>query len=82
MSKRITGQLFIDCMVTGVKHGELLENHFDPEVNCLNMTSRYCFMQDGARSHRTVDVFMRLEIVFGERLIVLDAKKFIEHGIE
>ena len=81
-SKRIVGPVFIDGMVTGVKYRELLERHFGPEAGRLNMTRRYWFMQDGARPHRTADVFMWLETTFGERLIALDAEKFTGHGIE
>ena len=68
--KRITGPVFIDGMVTGVKYRELLEHHFDPEMGRRNMTSRYWFMQDGARPNRTADIFTCLETTFGECLIV------------
>ena len=32
--------------------------------------------------YRAVDVFTWLETTFGDRLIVLDTEKFVEHGIE
>ena len=69
-SKRIIGPIFIDNMVIGVKYRKLVEHHFDPEVSRLNLTSRYLFMQDGARLNRTADVLTWLEATFGECLIV------------
>ena len=45
-------------MVTGKKYAELLEHYFGLEVNRLNMSSRYWFMQDGALTHRTDDIFL------------------------
>ena len=75
-SKKITGPIFIDSMVTEVKYRELLEQHYDYEDGRLNMTNQYFYMQDGPHFHRTVDVFTWLETAFGEHLIVLYAENF------
>ena len=50
-------------MITGMKYRELLKYDFGPEVDRLNITSRYWFTQDGTRPHRTADVFTCLETV-------------------
>ena len=40
------------------------------------------FMQDGARPHRTGDVFQLLEEYFGSRIIALDYPDYSGEGIE
>ena len=60
----------------------ILENHFDPEVVRSNMTSRYWFMQNMVRTHKTAEISMWFEMTFDERLIELDAKKCTTHGIQ
>ena len=69
-------------MVTGVKYLELPEHHFCLEAGCINMTSRYSFMSDGAYPRRTDNFFMCLEITFGECLITLHVEKFTMYGIK
>ena len=69
-------------MVAEVKYREFLEHHLDPEVSRLYMTSRYWFMQNGKRSHRTAHVFTWLKRTFGQCLIVLNAEKFMGHVTE
>ena len=63
-SKRLIGPIFIDGIGTEMKYRKLLEHHFDPEVGSLNMTSRYCFMQDGTCPQRTSDIFTWVETKF------------------
>ena len=41
-SKRIIHPMFTDGMVIGMKCRELLEEDFDPEASCFNLTSRIC----------------------------------------
>ena len=56
LSKRITGPIFINDIITGLMHGELLEHEFDPKEDRLNTRRPRWIMQAGAHLHRTADV--------------------------
>ena len=78
----ILGPYFITTTVSGAVYHDLLKNQVFPEMNRLGKVRGYYFMQDGARPHRTEQVFELLEQQFGSRLIGLDSEKYTGSGIE
>ena len=81
-SKGIVGPIFIEGNVTAPKYKEILENQFIPQAKKLKMVQNCWFMQDGARPHRTADVFDCLQTSFGPRVIGLDYQEHTGRGIE
>ena len=81
-SQRIIGPIFLDTTVTGaVYKAQILDNFIDKAAR-HGMLRNYWFQQDGARPHRTQEVFDRLKEVFGSRIIGLDAPRMTGDGIE
>ena len=46
------------------------------------MLRTYWFMQNGARPHRTAEVFDFLQATFRDRIVALDTLAFTVHGVE
>lgn len=80
-SAGIIGPVIVNGTVTSQKYCEMLNESFIPVAHGLNMVENAWFMQDGARPHRTEEVFNILEEHFGNRIIGLDAQQFTGGGI-
>ena len=81
-STSIIGPIFIEGNVTAEKYKRILEDKFLPEIRRLRRVHGYWFQQDGARPHRTAEVFESLMDTFGNRIIGLDIERHAEGGIE
>lgn len=81
-STSIIGPIFIEGNVTAEKYKRILEDNFLPEIRRLRRVRGYWFQQDGARPHRTAEVFDSLIDTFGNRIIGLDIERHTEGGIE
>lgn len=68
--------------VTSASYSELLKTKFFDFCKRKKMKTNYWFMQDGARPHRTAQVFSLLHNFFGSRLIGLDAPSRFAGAIE
>ena len=77
----IIGPLFIDETVTATRYIECLRDNFIPFVQGMKLHNMW-FMQDGARPHRTTDVFLFLEEHFNERVMALDYNKDCDKGLD
>ena len=53
-----------------------------PAARRRRMLRNYWFMQDGARSHRTAEVFDFLQATFRDRIVALDTLAFTAHAVE
>jgi len=67
--------------VTGESYNKLLKNRFFPWLRRNGYDSTYWFMQDGATSHRTKQVFETLYSKFGPQVIGLGYEKFANGGM-
>ena len=74
----VEGPYFLGSSVTADRYTMMLEEQFFPFVQSKNMVDGYWFMQDGARPHRTQQVFQALNSVFNGRVIGLDADQHME----
>jgi len=78
----IIGPVFLNESVTSDRYIEILRDNFIPNLLGLQVDiSSSWFMQDGARPHRTTDVFELLFEHFDERIIALDSSSKISVGI-
>ena len=78
-SRGIIGAEFIDGTVQYV---EVLKEKFISAIQCAEEFDQMWLMQDGARPHRTREVFDLLEEHFDERIITLDYNKETGKGID
>jgi hypothetical protein len=78
----VIGPIFIEENVNSHNYVELLENKFIPAVQRLGNLNRSWFMQDGARPHRTPEIFDLLEKHFQERVIAFEYPKFKGKGFD
>lgn len=60
----------------------MLETYFIPNAQGLSTVHEYWYQQDGARPHRTQEVFDVVKEHFGGRIIALDAFRFTGDGID
>ena len=60
----------------------MLEIEFIPHLQSNDLLSDYWFMQDGARPHRTPEVFQLLNQHFGSRIKGMDYPNHFNDGIE
>ena len=81
-STNIIGPIFIEGNVTAEKYKQLLEDQFFPKIRRLRRVSQFWFQQDGARPHRTPEVFECLINTFRHRIIGLDVQKYGGDGLE
>lgn len=68
----IIGPYFFDQTVNSDWYCNMLTDYFIPNTTGHDCIDNWWFMQDGARSHRTEQVFDILEEQFDHRLIALD----------
>lgn len=78
----IIGPIFLEENITGELYTKMLEEEFIPAVQGLNCIEDYWYMQDGARPHRTDQVFALLDEHFHGRVIGLDYETRFGCGIE
>lgn len=78
----VFGPVFIDGTQTAASYNELLQNEFFPFLQQRGLDGSEWFMQDGARPHRTAEVFSTLETIFGAHVIGLDFPAHAQGGIE
>ena len=81
-STNIIGPIFIEGNVTAEKYKQLLNDQFLPKIKSLHRIRQFWFQQDGARPHRTADVFECLINAFRHRIIGLDVQKYGGEGLE
>jgi inhibitor of nuclear factor kappa-B kinase subunit alpha len=81
-SEGIFGPVFIDETMKAVDYIEVLNREFLPFCHSRDFVNGFWFMQDGARPHRTADVFQTLYGHFGSNIIGLDCPKHFDGGIE
>ena len=58
--------------MTSIRYREMLEKEFIPIAQGTNCVADWWFMQDGARPHRTTEVFDLLDEHFPRRVLGLD----------
>ena len=78
----IIGPVFLEQNVTGSTYRKMLEDKFIPKIQEFGETQNFWFMQDGARPHRTAEVFGCLFQYFGQNVIGLDFLGFSGGGVE
>jgi hypothetical protein len=78
----IIGPYIFRDTVNGERYRQMLEEFFIPRAGNLNKIFGHYFMQDGARPHRTRDVFNTLQMHFQDRVVGLGYPEFYGGGIE
>jgi transposase len=78
----IIGPVFLNKTITSSLYVNMLKEEFIPLAQVLVDISKSWFMQDGARPHRTRDVFECLNEHFNGRVIALDFKEATGTGID
>ncbi|GFV10512.1 uncharacterized protein TNCV_4409931 [Trichonephila clavipes] len=81
-SRGIIGPFFIRETVTSERYVTILEQFVATQQVLENGLRTEWFMQDGARPHRTEQVFLFLDEYFGNRVIVLEYPKFTCAGMD
>lgn len=81
-ARGVFGPVFIESTLKADQYIELLKEEFFPFCHQNDYINDYWFMQDGARPHRTENVFTALNQQFGPRIIGLDYPRYFEGGIE
>lgn len=81
-SRGIIGPFFIRETVTGARYVAILEQFVATQQALEDRPGTEWFMQDGARPHRTEQVFRFLEEYFGNRVIALEYPKFTGAGMD
>lgn len=81
-AKGIIGPFFFEDNVTGEGYRKMLEEEFIPAAQGLDAIDDFWFMQDGARPHRTLNVFELLDEHFHGRVIGLEYESRYGCGIE
>jgi hypothetical protein len=79
----IIGPVFIHENIDSQLYVKILNENFIPNIQGMETDmSQTWFMQDGARPHRTEQVFALLNEYFGEKIIALDSARIIGEGID
>jgi len=78
----IIGPYYFDKTVNAIEYKKVLETFFIPTAIGQCKVDKFWFQQEGARPHRTQDVFDFISEHFGTRIIALDAKRLGDGGIE
>ncbi|GFT19222.1 uncharacterized protein TNCV_303401 [Trichonephila clavipes] len=81
-SRGIIGPFFIRETVTSERYVTILEQFVATQQVLENRPRIEWFMQDGARPHRTEQVFRFLDEYFGNRVIALEYPKFTGAGMD
>ncbi|GFW82056.1 DDE_3 domain-containing protein [Trichonephila clavipes] len=81
-SRGIIGPFFIRETVISERYVTILEQFFATQQVLENRPRTEWFMQDGARPHRTEQVFRFLDEYFGNRVIALEYPKFTGAGMD
>lgn len=79
--KKATPAYIFESNVTSVSYRQLLETEFFPWIRSHHLAGSYVFQQDGARPHRTFEVFEVIKKQFGQRVIALDYNKHFTGGL-
>jgi len=78
----IVGPFFTQERMTSQWYLGLLRDRVLPEMYGLGWVENFWYMQDGARPHRTDEVFEFLQEHFGTRVIGLDYPNYAQGGVE
>lgn len=78
----ILGPYFFDDNINAERYKQMLEDYFIPNAQGLESVEDFWFMQDGAKPHRTHEVFEYLDEHFHGRVIGLDYESRYGCGIE
>ncbi|GFT26267.1 t-complex protein 1 subunit delta [Nephila pilipes] len=70
-SHGVFGPIFIDETLSAANYRKFLDEEFIPFLHGHDLVQGHWFMQDGARPHRTADVFEVLNEHFSDRIIAL-----------
>ncbi|GBM05868.1 hypothetical protein AVEN_11801-1 [Araneus ventricosus] len=81
-SRGIIGPFFIRETVTSERYVAILEQFVATQQVLEDRPRTEWFMQDGARPHRTEQVFRFLDEYFGNRVIALEYPKFTGAGMD
>ncbi|GFS62489.1 t-complex protein 1 subunit delta [Nephila pilipes] len=81
-SHGVFGPIFIDGTLSAANYRKFLDEEFIPFIHGHDLVQGHWFMQDGARPHRTADVFEVLNEHFSDRIIGLDYPSHFQGGIE
>lgn len=81
-SRGVIGPVFLRDTVTSKRYIEILREFVAIENALVDSSATSWFMQDGARPHRTADVFRFLEEYFDNRVIALNYSCFTGKGID
>ncbi|XP_054713645.1 uncharacterized protein LOC129223103 [Uloborus diversus] len=81
-SHGVFGPVFIDGTLSGAKYRKLLDAEFIPFLHGNDLVQGQWFMQDGARPHRTAEVFEMLNEHFSDRITGLDYSSHFQGGIK
>ncbi|GFV09631.1 uncharacterized protein TNCV_2937421, partial [Trichonephila clavipes] len=81
-SRGLIGPFFIRETVTSERDVTILEQFVATQQVLENRPRTEWFMQDGARPHRTEQVFRFLDEYFGNRVIALEYPKFTGAGMD
>ena len=81
-SKGIIGPFFFRETVTSQRYIEILEQFVATQQALEDQPESAWFMQDGARPHRTAQVFEFLQEYFDNRVIALDYPSFSGKGMD
>ncbi|GFS53505.1 t-complex protein 1 subunit delta [Nephila pilipes] len=81
-SHGVFGPIFIDGTLSAANYRKFLDEEFIPFLHGYDLVQGHWFMQDGARPHRTADVFEMLNEHFSDRIIGLDYPSHFQGGIE
>ena len=76
------GPICIEGTITADKYRRVLEHEFVPGARRCRMLRKYWFMQDGARPHRTAEVFHFLQATFRNRIVALGTLALTGHDVE
>lgn len=78
----IIGPYLFDSTIKSSNYSAMIRDFFVPKIRKLRKLSKWSYMQDGARPHRTFEVFDILKEHFNGRLIALDSKSYTGNGID
>ncbi|GFR08755.1 t-complex protein 1 subunit delta [Trichonephila clavata] len=81
-SHGVFGPIFIDGTLSAANYRKFLDEEFIPFLQGHDLVQGHWFMQDGARPHRTADVFEVLNEHFSDRIIGLDYPSHFQGRIE
>ncbi|GFS63289.1 retrovirus-related Pol polyprotein from type-1 retrotransposable element R2 [Nephila pilipes] len=81
-SHGVFGPIFIDGTLSAANYRKFLNDEFILFLHGHDLVQDHWIMQDGAKPHRTADVFEVLNEHFSDRIIGLDYPSHFQGGIE